>query len=319
VELVAGKAHAIVVEAWQNSDRGDQRLNWSRPSQGAEAALAAAKGADLVIFAGGLTAKLESEEMSVRAPGFASGDRTSIDLPAPQQSLLQALYATGKPVVLVLMNGSAVAVNWADQTLPAIVEAWYPGGEGGAAIAGLLAGDFSPSGRLPVTFYRSADQLPPFKDYGMAGRTYRYFGGEALYPFGHGLSFTTFQYGQPKLKTASVAAGQAQRVEVEVTNTGQRDGDEVVQLYVSRGTACAPIRALKGFQRVSLKAGETRKVAFDLDAKAMSVVDAAGVRSVEAGPVDLWIGGGQPVSRPGLAKPAGASARFAVTGKKVVQ
>jgi hypothetical protein len=200
VALTAGKASAIVVEANQSGERGDLRLQWSRPSRGADAAVAAAKGADLVVFVGGLTAKLEGEEMSVRAPGFVGGDRTSLDLPAPQEGLLERLNATGKPVVLVLMNGSALSVNWADAHLPAIVEAWYPGGEGGRAVAGLLAGDFSPAGRLPLTFYRSADQLPAFKDYGMAGRTYRYFGGEALYPFGHGLSYTRFAYGQPVLE-----------------------------------------------------------------------------------------------------------------------
>jgi beta-glucosidase len=201
-----------------------------------------------VVFVGGLTAKLEGEEMSVRAPGFVGGDRTSLDLPAPQEGLLERLNATGKPVVLVLMNGSALSVNWADAHLPAIVEAWYPGGEGGRAVAGLLAGDFSPAGRLPVTFYRSADQLPPFKDYGMAGRTYRYFGGEALYPFGHGLSYTRFAYGR-RFWSGRRQGGRVQAVSVDVTNSGARDGDEVVQLYVSRDVAGAPVRSLHGFQR----------------------------------------------------------------------
>ncbi|MFT4252515.1 MAG: glycoside hydrolase family 3 C-terminal domain-containing protein [Caulobacter sp.] len=315
--LTAGRAHAVTVEAWQDGDRGDQRLTWSRPSQGAEAAVAAARDADLVLFVGGLTAKLEGEEMSVRAPGFAGGDRTRIDLPAPQEALLESLHATGKPVVLVLMNGSAMAVNWADAKLPAIIEAWYPGGEGGHAVAGLIAGDFNPSGRLPLTFYRSADQLPPFKDYGMAGRTYRYFGGEALYPFGHGLSFTTFNYGRPRL-AETVKAGERLKVSVEVTNAGKRDGDEVAQLYVSRGGAGAPVRSLKGFQRVALKAGETKTLTFDLDPAALSIVDAEGVRSVEAGPAELWIGGGQPVSRPGLARSAGVSVRLDVAGRVVL-
>jgi beta-glucosidase len=313
VALTAGKAHAIVVEANQSGSRGDLRLQWSRPSRGAAAAVAAAKAADLVVFVGGLTAKLEGEEMSVRAPGFAGGDRTSLDLPAAQEGLLERLSAVGKPVVLVLMNGSALSVNWADAHLPAIVEAWYPGGEGGRAVAGLLAGDFSPAGRLPVTFYRSADQLPPFKDYGMAGRTYRYFGGEALYPFGHGLSYTRFAYGQPVLERAAVKAGQAQGVAVDVTNSGARDGDEVVQLYVSRDVQGAPTRALHGFQRLHLKAGETRRVRFTLDGAAMSVVAADGSRLVAPGPVRLWIGGGQPVSRPGLERAAGVEARFTVS------
>ena len=188
--------------------------------------------------------------------------------------------------------------------------------EGGHAVAGLIAGDFNPSGRLPLTFYRSADQLPPFKDYTRAGRTYRYFGGEALYPFGHGLSYTRFVYGKPVLARASVKAGEAQTVSVDLTNSGARDGDEVVQLYVSRDVAGAPVRSLWGFQRVRLKAGETRRVEFKLDGGAMSVVAADGSRSIAAGPVKLWIGGGQPVSRTGLAKPAGVEARFAVSGSK---
>lgn len=313
IDLVAGKPYAITVEARQNRDRGTQRLSWSQPADNADAALAAAKSANLVLFVGGLTAKLEGEEMSVNAPGFAGGDRTSLDLPAPQQKLLERLHATGKPVVLVLTSGSALAVNWADKTLPAIVEAWYPGGEGGAAVAGLLAGDFSPAGRLPVTFYRSADQLPPFKDYGMAGRTYRYFGGEALYPFGYGLSYTRFSYGKPALSTASLKVGQPLSVTVDVTNAGQRDGDEVVQLYVSRpGLAGAPLRALKSFQRVSLKAGETRKVTFALDGEAFSTVDADGRRAVVPGAVELWIGGGQPVTRPGLTKTSGVAAKATI-------
>lgn len=313
--LTAGKAHAITVEARQDRDRGDQRLTWSQPSDNADTALAAAKGADLVVFVAGLTSKVEGEEMPVHAPGFAGGDRTSLDLPGPQQKLLEGLVATGKPTVLVLINGSAMAVNWADQHVPAIVEAWYPGGEGGKAVAGLLAGDFSPAGRLPVTFYRSADQLPPFKEYGMAGRTYRYFKGEALYPFGHGLSYTRFKYGKPVLSAASLKAGQPLTVSVDVTNTGGRDGDEVAQLYVTRpGVAGAPIRALKGFQRVSLKTGETRKLTFTLDGAAFSTVDPDGKRIIAPGAADLWIGGGQPVSRPGLAPPSGVAAKVEVKG-----
>ncbi|MDB5455256.1 MAG: glucan 1,4-alpha-glucosidase, partial [Caulobacter sp.] len=315
VALRAGQAHALVVEAIQTGDRGDQRLDWSQPSQGVEAALAAARDADLVVFAGGLTARLEGEEMPVHADGFAGGDRTSLDLPAPQEALLKALHGLGKPVVLVLMNGSALSVNWADQALPAIVEAWYPGGEGGAAVASLIAGDFSPSGRLPVTFYRSADQLPGFSDYAMAGRTYRYFTGEALYPFGYGLSYTRFAYAKPMVDRARLAAGEAATVRASVSNVGDRDGAEVVQLYVSRPGAGGPIRALQGFQRVVLKRGETREVRFVLDARALSQVDAAGGRQVEPGRVELWIGGGQPGARAGLVPAAGVAAWLEVTGR----
>jgi beta-glucosidase len=318
VELRAGQPRAIVVEAIQKADRGDQRLNWSLPSQGVEAALAAARDADLVVFAGGLTARLEGEEMQVHADGFVGGDRTSLDLPKPQESLLEKLHATGKPVVLVLMNGSAMSVNWADKALPAIVEAWYPGGEGGQAIASLIAGDFSPSGRLPVTFYRSAAQLPGFTDYTMTGRTYRYFKGEALYPFGYGLSYTRFAYGPAKIARAKLAAGEEAVVTVSVKNNGDRDGAEVVQLYVSRPGA-GPIRALQGFQRIALKKGESREVRFVLDARALSVVDATGKRHVEPGRVDLWVGGGQPGAREGLVKASGVSGSLEVAGRKALE
>ncbi|WP_308238127.1 glycoside hydrolase family 3 C-terminal domain-containing protein [Phenylobacterium sp. J367] len=268
--------------------------------------MAAARNADLVVFVGGLTARVEGEEMKLEVPGFAGGDRTSLDLPAPQQKLLERVAAVGKPVVLVLMNGSALAVNWADANLPAIVEAWYPGAEGGHAVAQLIAGDFNPAGRLPVTFYKSADQLPAFGDYRMTNRTYRYFGGEALYPFGHGLSYTTFAYANLKADPTGVT--------VDVTNTGGMDGDEVVQLYLTHaGKAGQPIRSLKGFERVHLKRGETKTVRFALDDRALSTVDDQGVRAVRPGPVEVFVGGGQPVARPGLKPPPGARGSFAVT------
>ncbi len=313
IALEAKHPYAITVEAIQTGSRGDQSLSWSNFSQRDDAAVAAAKDADLVVFAGGLTARLEGEEMRVHAEGFAGGDRTSLDLPAPQEKLLERLHATGKPVVLVLMNGSAMSVNWADANLPAIVEAWYPGGEGGRAVAELIAGDFSPSGRLPVTFYKSADQLPAFDDYAMANRTYRYFKGEVLYPFGHGLSFTRFTYARPVLARPSVRAGDPAEITVRVTNAGARDGDEIVQLYVSRDIPGAPIRALAGFQRVHLKAGEARDVRLALDPRSMSVVDAAGRRSIMPGIVDLWIGGGQPDA---ARNPPGATAELRVTGTR---
>jgi beta-glucosidase len=207
-------------------------------------------------------------------------------------------------------------VNWADKNVPAIVEAWYPGGEGGHAVAGLIAGDFSPAGRLPVTFYRSVDQLPAFGDYAMKGRTYRYFSGEALYPFGYGLSYTRFAYATPKLSTKRVGADGKLGVSVAVSNVGARDGDEVVQLYVSHpGTTNAPVRALARFERVHLKKGETRQVTFALDARALSVVDSKGVRKLTPGPVKLWVGGGQPGSRPGLPATAGVAADVTITGR----
>jgi beta-glucosidase len=316
IQLTANQTYKIRIEAMQKGTRGDHRLQWSRPGSSDAIALKAAQEADVIVFVAGLTARFEGEAMSVKAPGFAGGDRTTLDLPAPQQKLLERLHATGKPVVLVLMNGSALSVNWAEANLPAIVEAWYPGGEGGQAVAELLAGDFSPAGRLPVTFYKSAEQLPPFSDYSMKGRTYRYFQGEPLYPFGYGLSYTSFAYGRPALGKTAIKAGEAVDLSVEVRNSGSRDGDEVVQLYVSRQADGAPVRSLKGFQRIHLKAGETRKVSFKVDAQALGIVDAKGARVVPAGTAALWVGGGQP----GGARPAaGAAVTLTVQGQEVLK
>jgi beta-glucosidase len=293
VELTAGQVYPIRIEALQKGARGNQKLVWSPPVDSGREAVDAAARADLVVFVGGLSANLEGEELKLQVPGFAGGDRTSLDLPAPQQQLLERVSAVGKPTVLVLMSGSALAVNWADKHVPAIVQAWYPGGEGGHAVAGLIAGDYSPAGRLPVTFYKSADQLPPFPDYRMEGRTYRYFKGEVLYPFGHGLSYTRFDYRAPALAAASVAAGQPVEVTVEVANSGARDGDEVVQLYLAKpGDAANP--TLAGFSRVHLAAGARTKVRLALDARALSSVDAAGKRRVVPGVYTLYLGGGQP-------------------------
>ncbi|USQ98034.1 glycoside hydrolase family 3 protein [Caulobacter sp. RL271] len=293
VKLKAGQRYALRVDAVQRDATGDQRLVWSRPSANGDDAVAAARQADVVIFVGGLSARIEGEEMKVEADGFAGGDRTSLDLPAPQQKLLERIHATGKPVVLVLMNGSPLSVTWADKNVPAIVEAWYPGGEGGAAVAALLSGDFSPAGRLPITFHRSADDLPPFGDYAMTGRTYRYFKKPVLYPFGHGLSFTKFVYDAPTASSAAIKAGAAVQVSVRVANTGGRDGDEVVQLYVEKpGDKAAP--TLAGFTRIHLTAGESRLVTFDLDARRLSQVDDHGVRKVVPGSYTVHLGGGQP-------------------------
>jgi beta-glucosidase len=214
--------------------------------------------------------------------------------------------------VLVLMNGSALAVNWADENVPAIVEAWYPGGEGGHAVAQLLAGDYSPAGRLPVTFYRSVDDLPGFTDYSMQGRTYKYYQGEVLYPFGHGLSYTRFAYAGPR---ATANADGTVTVSAEVSNTGAMDGDEVVQLYLSRpDLAGQPVRSLAAFDRIHLAKGESRTVTFTLDARALSTVDESGQRAVRPGKVDLWLGGGQPVSRTGLEAAPGVAASVTLAG-----
>ena len=321
VALKDGETYPIRIEAFQRQDHGDERLLWAIPSdEGLRDAVASAKQADLVVFVAGLTSQIEGEEMHIAVDGFHGGDRTRLDLPVPQRNLLHKVAATGTPVVLVLINGSALGVNWADGHLPAIIEAWYPGGQGGDAVARAIAGDVSPAGRLPVTFYRSVDNLPPFTDYDMSKRTYRYYDGEVLYPFGYGLSYTRFAYGKARVSKQSVRAGEGVEVSVDVTNTGERDGDEVVQLYVSRpGVPGAPIRSLARFERISLAAGQTRRVAFTLDARAMSTVDDDGVRRVRQGRVDLWIGGGQPVSRDGLVPAAGTAADFEVAGSALLQ
>jgi beta-glucosidase len=264
----------------------------------------------------GLSPRIEGEEMKVNAEGFAGGDRTKIDLPAPQEELLKRVYAAGKPVVLVLTNGSAMAVNWADENLPAIVEAWYPGEEGGTAVAEALAGDFSPAGRLPVTFYKSVDQLPPFEDYSMAKRTYRYFDGEPLYPFGYGLSYTSFAYKNARVDRGKVSAKEGVTVSVDVVNIGATAGDEVVQLYLTHsGVAEAPLRALRGFQRVHLDRGEKKAVSFSLRDRDLSVVDEAGKHRIVPGTVSVWAGGGQPGGRVGLPQTAGGRTEFKITSQ----
>src|SRR6185436_13251322 len=196
-------------------------------------AVTAAKKADAVIAVVGITSQLEGEEMKVEVPGFKGGDRTSLDLPKEEEDLLKALSATGKPLVVVLMNGSALAVNWANDHANAIFDAWYSGEEGGAAIAQTLAGANNPAGRLPVTFYTGVEQLPPFSDYAMKNRTYRYFGGKPLYPFGYGLSYSKFEYSNLKLSSNDLTAGDSLTADVDVKNTSGPDGDEVVQLYIT--------------------------------------------------------------------------------------
>ncbi|HVY84808.1 MAG TPA: glycoside hydrolase family 3 C-terminal domain-containing protein, partial [Caulobacterales bacterium] len=316
VTLQANHAYAIKVEGVQRAVRGEQHLVWSTPASNGDDAVAAAQQADVVIFVGGLSARVEGEEMRVQAEGFAGGDRTSLDLPAPQQRLLERVSAVGKPVVFVLMSGSAVSINWADAHVPAIIEAWYPGGQGGAAVASLIAGDYSPAGRLPVTFYKSVDQLPAFTDYSMAHRTYRYFDGEVLYPFGYGLSYTSFSYANARVSNARLRASGTVTVSVDVTNSGAMDGDEVVQLYLTHpGVAGAPIRALTGFQRIHLARGEARTVAFTLRDRALSTVDETGARRITPGQVDVWVGGGQPGARAGLVPASGAATQFRITSR----
>jgi beta-glucosidase len=233
--------------------------------------------------------------MPVSEPGFLGGDRTSIDLPQPEEELVEAVAATGKPVAVVLMNGSALAVNWINQHANAVLEAWYPGEEGGAAVAETLSGKNNPAGRLPVTFYTGVDQLPNFEDYGMASRTYRYFNGKPLYPFGYGLSYTKFDYSDLSVPAQAIAAGQLVGADVTVTNTGNVAGDEVVQLYLKfPQVKGAPLIALRGFERIHLGPGASKKVHFELKARDLGMVTDDGNLIVAQGDYTVSIGGGQP-------------------------
>ena len=313
-ELVVEKGHryAIKVEAVPRFV-ASAHLVWQPPDPAAtEKAVAAARDADVVVAVVGITSDLEGEESSVDLPGFKGGDRTSLDLPQPEQALLEAVKATGKPLVVVAMSGSALALNWADQHADAILQAWYPGEEGGVAIAETLAGANNPAGRLPLTFYKSVAELPAFTDYSMTNRTYRYFTGEPLYPFGHGLSYSTFSYSGLRLSRQTLAAGEPLEVEVDVKNTSARDGDEVVQAYlVFPKLPGAPRLALRGFSRVHLSAGESRKVRFTLDDRAQSHVDDSGMHVVSAGEYRVSVGGGQPGRGA-----ANVEAAFSVTGQR---
>ncbi|HEY1605035.1 MAG TPA: glycoside hydrolase family 3 C-terminal domain-containing protein [Allosphingosinicella sp.] len=288
------------------------RLIWAPVDDAPDpAAIAAAREADVVVAIVGITSALEGEEMPVSEPGFQGGDRTSLEMPAPEEALVRAVAAAGKPLVVVLTNGSALASRWEKAHANAILEAWYPGEEGGTAIANILSGAANPSGRLPITFYEDASQLPNFEDYSMRGRTYRYFAGTPLWPFGYGLSYTNFTYDALALPKAPIRAGTPLHASVRVTNSGQVAGDEVVQLYlIFPEIPGAPIRALRGFRRIHLAPGASETVAFDLQPRDLSMVTPAGDIIVPAGRYSVSIGGGQPGS--GLPTATGA---FSVTGQ----
>ena len=299
IKLEKGKQYRLeaklkVAAFWWASNHQQQfaTLSWVDVSRDYHMeAITAAKKADVIVFCGGISSNLEGEEMKIETDGFAHGDRTHINLPKIQEDLLKELQKTGKPIVYVNFSGSAIALNWEQENLPAIVQAFYPGEAAGTALARLLFGDFNPSGRLPVTFYQSIDQLPDFKNYEMAGRTYRYFKDQPLYPFGFGLSYTSFGYSNPVVSEAA-KTGEEVDMSVEVRNTGKMDGEEVVQLYVSNKTsAIAPIRSLKGFRRISLKAGEQKLVSFTLKPADFSVINSDATEVVEPGTYEISIGG----------------------------
>ncbi len=292
-DLEGGRLYALRLDYVSRGLDPQVQLLWAPPGvDPMDGALQAAGEADVIIAVLGLTPRLEGEEMPVQVKGFAGGDRTDIALPDPQERLLERLYATGKPLVLVLLNGSALAVRWAAERVPAIVEAWYPGQAGGDALADVLFGDYNPGGRLPVTFYRSVDDLPPFEDYDMQGRTYRYFCGEPLFPFGHGLSYTIFELANLRLDRHEVPVGGQVNVSADVTNTGSRAGDTVVQLYVNHPAATVPrpIKELKGFLRIHLQPGEHRTVTFGLHTHQLGYHDEALHYAVHPGPVQVWVG-----------------------------
>lgn len=284
---------------------------------GFEEAVRIAAGADVAVVVLGLSQQMEGEEgqQEGNSEGVTSrGDRTGIDLPGEQEALLRAVAATGTPVGLVLLNGSALAVNWAKGHVPAILEAWYPGQAGGRAVAEVLFGDTNPGGRLPVTFYSSVDQLPPFEEYAMVGRTYRYFGGEVLYPFGYGLSYTTFEYSGLALNFDRMEGPEILRVSCCVRNTGEVTGDEVVQVYVRDEAASLPVprHNLAAFQRVRLAAGAEQRVTLTVQPRQFALVDAGGDWILEPGTFTVFVGGGQP-GTPGV-----LAERVEMVGKTVI-
>jgi beta-glucosidase len=307
LKLEGGRRYAIRAEG------SGIDLVWKRVSDAPSAELRrAAAAADVLVAVVGLTSDLEAEETGVTVPGFSGGDKTTLDLPADQIAMLEQAKASGKPIVLVAMNGSPINLAWAKDNAAAVLEAWYPGETGGMAAANILTGRTNPSGRLPLTFYRSVADLPPFGDYAMKGRTYRYFPGTPVYPFGHGLSYTRFGYTEPTVTTARGGAEAGIRVTTRLTNQGERPGEEVAQLYLNfpdrPGT---PRIALRGFQRVALRPGEARTVTFDLSPRDLSSVAVDGTRSVAAGSYRVTVGSGQP----GTGAPV-QSARFTARQSK---
>ena len=313
VHLLANRSYKIKMEYYHHSWESYAYLLWLPPNLTQEA-LDITRKSDVVVAVLGITAQLEGEESESSDPGFFGGDRMSIELPRPQQELLEALAATNKPLIVVLTNGSALAVNWAQEHAAAIVEAWYPGEEGGTAVADVLSGNYNPAGRLPVTFYKSVAQLPPFGNYSMTGRTYRYFTEQPLYPFGYGLSYSKFIYSDIHIDQQQIPADGAITISATLRNASSIPGDEVVELYISHPQVeGSPIRALAAFKRIHLAANASQSVTFQLHDRELSTVDAAGTRRIDAGPVEIWLGPGQPITGPNQSASQGLPATFSIT------
>ncbi|MBN1905652.1 MAG: glycoside hydrolase family 3 C-terminal domain-containing protein [Deltaproteobacteria bacterium] len=296
VELTAGKLYPFKIEYYDGSNNAQLMFGWHEPGYDLfEEAIKIATDADAIIFAGGITPRLEGEEMGedIKFEGFYRGDRTKISLPTAQTEMMKALMKLGKPVVFVNMSGSAVSFVWENENVPAIIQAWYPGEAGGEAIADIIFGNYNPSGRLPVTFYRSEEQLPPYEDYAMAGRTYRYFDGDVLYPFGHGLSYSTFEYSNIRLEPGEINKDKDVTISVDLKNTSERDGAEVVQVYITDNSASFPVpyKSLRAFKRVGLKAGEKRNITFSLRPDDFALYDDNMQRIIEPGDFTVMVGG----------------------------
>ena len=296
LQLQGGKSYRLVIEASETYADAMVQLVWAQETNDLlQQAVGMAKQAEVVVMCMGLTARIEGEEMDIEVDGFRGGDRTKISLPNTQQKLLEEIGKLNKPVILVLLNGGALAVNWASENIPAIVEAWYPGQAGGQAIADVLFGDYNPAGRLPVTFYKSVDDIPPFEQYNLVGHTYRFFKGKPLFPFGYGLSYTSFIYSAFEVND-TVYAGDSVYVNVNIKNSGKLDGEEVLQVYISKkGDPTAPVRNLACFKRIFLKSNEEKTVRLILRPEAFLTVSENGNRIFEPASFNITIGGGQPL------------------------
>ncbi len=320
VTLEAKKVYKIKLEYKQdNTEHAIMRFLWDTPRNTLEKeALDLARESDVVILCMGLSPMLEGEEMKVKVDGFSSGDRNDIKLPASQTNLMKKLKELGKPMVLVMLNGSAVGINWENENIPAILEAWYPGQAGGTAIADVLFGDYNPSGRLPLTFYKDIADIPEFNDYSMKGKTYRYFQKTPLYDFGFGLSYTTFSYDNLVVQN-EITADKEIKLSVDVTNTGQKEGDEVVQCYFTnpKGDELNTIRTLVGFDRVFLKVGETKRVSFTIHPKQLAQMNNDNIVELSSGDLLFSVGGMQP-SETRIAAKKVVQAKVKIVGKTVV-